>query len=285
MSVQTPTALNQRTVIITGASRGIGREIALACARRGANVVIAAKSAEPHPKLPGTIHSVAAEVEALGAKALAVQLDVREHEQVFALMQKTADTFGGIDIVINNAGAISLTNVENTRPNLYDRMLDINARAVYLTAHAALPFLKQSPHAHIHSLSPPLNLDPRWLKNHAPYTLSKYGMTLLSRGMAEEFKAHGIAVNCLWPRTIIATAAIEFALMGREAFRQCRTPAIMADAALAVLEQPASYTGHTLLDEEALALVGVHDFEGYRHDPSYKGPLGADLFLDDCQWS
>lgn len=277
--------LNKKTIVITGASRGIGREIALAAAKRGANIVIAAKSAEPHPKLPGTIFTVAEEIEALGAKALPFQLDVRDHAQVFELMQKTADTFGGIDIIINNAGAISLTNVENTRPNLFDRMQSINARAVYLTAHAALPWLKKSGHAHILSLSPPLNMDPRWFKAHGPYTLSKYGMTMLSIGMAEEFREHGIAVNCLWPRTIIATAAIEFALMGKEAFRQCRTPAIMADAAMAILEQPTSFTGNALLDEHALENVGVTDLEQYRYDSTYQGPLGADLFLDDCLWS
>jgi len=277
--------LKDKTIVITGASRGIGREIALSCAKKAANIVIAAKSAEPNPKLPGTIFSVAEEVEALGARALPIQVDVRDHAQVFALMQTTAETFGGIDMIINNAGAISLTNVENTRPNLYDRMMSINARAVYLTAHAALPWLKQSKHAHILSLSPPLNLDPRWFKAHAPYTLSKYGMTMLSLGMAEEFKSHNIAVNCLWPRTIIATAAIEFALMGKEAFQQCRTPAIMADAALAILEQPTSFSSNTLLDEEALALVGIKAFDQYRYDASYNGELGADLFLDDCLWS
>lgn len=278
-------ALKDKTIVITGASRGIGREIALACAQRGANIVIAAKSAEPHPKLPGTIHSVAEEITALGAKALPLQTDVRDHAQVFDVMQKAAETFGGIDVLINNAGAISLTNVENTRPNLYDRMQSINSRAVYLTAHAALPWLKKSAHAHILSLSPPLNMDKRWFKAHGPYTLSKYGMTMLSMGMAEEFRDYGIAVNCLWPRTIIATAAIEFALMGKEAFKQCRTPAIMADAALAILEQPVTYTGNTLLDEQALELLGQTHLDSYRHDQQGQEPLASDLFLDDCVWS
>ena len=277
--------LQNRTILITGASRGIGRAIALAAAKRGANIVIAAKTAEPHPKLEGTIHTVADEVRALGAKALPLQIDVRDHAQVFTLMQQAADTFGGLDIIVNNAGAISLTNVEDTRPNVFDRMLSINARAVYLTAHAALPFLKKSPHAHILSLSPPLNLDTRWLAAHGPYTLSKYGMTMLSLGMAEEFKPHKIAVNCLWPRTIIATAAIEHALMGKDAFAMCRKPEIMADAAIAILEQPTSYTGQALLDEQALAHIGITELRDYAYNPANADRLGADLFLDGCEWS
>ncbi len=282
--MNTLSPLHGCTVLITGASRGIGRAIALACAARGANIVIAAKTAEPHPKLDGTIHSVAAEVEALGVRALAVQVDVRDHAQVFALMQTAFEHFGRLDCLVNNAGAISLTNVEQTRPNLFDRMMSINARAVYLTAHAALPYLKQSPHARILSLSPPLNFAPRWLKAHAPYTLSKYGMTLLSQGMAEEFRAHNIAVNCLWPRTIIATAAIEHALMGKDAFRHCRKPAIMADAAVALLEQPASVSGEAQLDEHILARIGVSDLSAYAYDPAFADQLAADLFLDDCAW-
>ncbi len=276
------TILNGKTLVITGASRGIGRAIALAAAKQGANIVIAAKTVEPHAKLAGTIHTVAEEIRALGASCLPLQIDVRDHQQVFDLMQKTADTFGGIDMVINNAGAISLTSVEQTRPPIYDRMMSVNSRAVYLTAHAALPFLKESRHAHILSLSPPLNLDTRWFKAHAPYTLSKYGMTMLSMGMAEEFRAYGIAVNCLWPRTIIATAAIEFALAGREAFQYCRTPDIMADAAITILQQdPAQCTGNTFLDEDLLRDHGTENFSRYAYDPTYQTTLKADLFLDD----
>jgi citronellol/citronellal dehydrogenase len=209
-------------------------------------------------------------------------VDVRDHEQVFDLMQKSADTFGGIDIVINNAGAISLTSVEQTRPPIYDRMMSVNSRAVYLTAHAALPFLKKSTHAHILSLSPPLNMDPRWFAAHAPYTLSKYGMTMLSLGMSTELKTLGIGVNCLWPRTIIATAAIEFALAGREAFNYCRTPKIMADAALAILNQdPKLCSGNTFIDEELLRSMGITDFSSYVENPAFADKLKADLFLDD----
>lgn len=276
--------MHNKTVLITGASRGIGRAIALACAREGANIVIAAKSAEPHPKLAGTIHSVAEEVRALGAQCLPLQVDVREHTQVFELMQKTAERFGGLDCVVNNAGAISLTSVEHTRPNVYDRMMDINARGVYLTAHAALSLLKASTNAHILSLCPPLNWASRWLAAHGPYTLSKYGMTMLSLGMAEEFKPYGISVNCLWPRTIIATAAIEFALSGKEAFKYCRKPEIMADAALAVLSKPyGHYNGKTFLDEEVLSAEGVIDLSGYAQEPAHGHELRPDLFLDDYE--
>ncbi len=274
--------LTGKTVIITGASRGIGREIALACAKRGANIVIAAKTVEPHAKLSGTIHSVAKEITALGARCLPFQLDVRDHAQVFDLMQKTADAFGGIDMVINNAGAISLTSVEATRPPIFDRMMSVNSRAVYLTAHAALPFLKKSSHAHILSLSPPLNMDTRWFAAHAPYTLSKYGMTMLSLGMAEEFKPYRIAVNCLWPQTIIATAAIEFALAGRDAFNFCRKPAIMADAALAILEQsPAECTGNAFIDESLLRSTGITNFDHYAENTAMAKHVKADLFLDE----
>jgi len=274
--------LQGKTIVITGASRGIGRSIALAAAQRGANIVIAAKTVEPHAKLSGTINTVADEVRALGARCLPLQIDVRDHAQVFDLMQKTADTFGGIDIVINNAGAISLTGVEQTRPPIFDRMMSVNARAVYLTANAALPFLKQSSHAHILSLSPPLNMDPRWFTAHAPYTLSKYGMTMLSLGMSQEFKPFNIAVNCLWPRTIIATAAIEFALAGREAFNFCRKPDIMADAAIAILEKsPAAFSGQTVLDEDVLRANGISDFSIYAENPRFADKLKADLFLDE----
>jgi citronellol/citronellal dehydrogenase len=224
-----------KTIVITGASRGIGRAMALRFARDGANIVLAAKSVKPHPKLAGTLGETAAAVEAAGGRALAVKTDVRYEDQVEAMVAAAVAAFGGIDALVNNAGAISLTGVENTPPKRYDLMQQINARAVFVCSRAVLPHLKQSDNPHILSLCPPLSLAPRWLKDHAPYTLSKYGMTLLSLGMAEEFRKYGIAVNCLWPRTIIATAAIEFAVGDRSTLRHCRKPEIMADAAHAVL--------------------------------------------------
>lgn len=275
-------ALEGKTVFITGASRGIGRAIALKCAHDGTNIVIAAKSAEPHPKLPGTIFSVAEEVEAAGGKALPLQVDVRDEEQVRAALEKAAQTFGGIDAVVNNAGAISLTSVEATPPKRYDLMQDINSRAVYLTAHLALPYLKQSANAHILSLSPPINLQPKWLGPFAPYALSKFGMTILSMGMAEEFREAGIGVNTLWPQTIVATAAIEFAVGGPELFEQSRKPPVMADAAYEVLSSDArALTGRQLIDEAVLKQAGVTDFRGYAHNPDNADKLAIDLFLDE----
>ncbi|MGL6159466.1 SDR family oxidoreductase [Microbulbifer sp.] len=274
-------ALKGRTVFITGASRGIGRAIALKCAADGANIVIAAKSAEPHPKLPGTIHSVAAEVEAAGGTALPLQVDVREEKQVADAMARAAETFGGIDAVVNNAGAISLTSVESTPPKRYDLMQSVNSRAVYLTAHLAAPYLKQSANGHILSLSPPLNLKPEWLGPCAPYALSKFGMTILSMGLAEELREDGVSVATLWPRTLVATAAIEFAVGSREMFEQSRKPAIMADAAYEILlTENGALTGCQLIDEELLGERGVSDFTNYAHNPAKAGELAVDLFLD-----
>ncbi|GAA5443953.1 hypothetical protein Misp06_02132 [Microbulbifer sp. NBRC 101763] len=274
-------ALKDKTIFITGASRGIGRAIALKCAADGANIVIAAKSAEPHPKLPGTIFSVAQEVEGSGGKALALQVDVRDEQRVQDAMAQAADRFGGIDAVINNAGAINLTNVESTPPKRYDLMQNINSRAVYLTAHLAIPYLKKSDNAHILSLCPPLNLQPKWLGPFAPYALSKFGMTILSLGLAEELREAGISVNTLWPRTLVATAAIEFAVGNREMFEQSRKPAIMADAAYEILAtEKGALTGRQLIDEELLVERGVKDFTDYAHNPSNAGELTKDLFLD-----
>jgi len=272
--------LANKTLFITGASRGIGREIALRAARDGANIVIAAKSAEPHPKLAGTIHSVAAEVEAVGGKALALQLDVRDEQAVQAAMARAAEHFGGIDVLVNNAGAIKLVGVEQLEPKRFDLMFQINTRAVLVCSQAALPYLKQSAGGHILSLSPPLNMDRKWFAQHGPYTVTKYGMSMLTLGMSEEFKKYGIAVNALWPKTMIATAAIEFELGSREAFKRSRVPAIMADAAHAILSSSGrSITGRLLIDEEILREQGVSDFEQYRFDP-HGGPLVPDLFLD-----
>lgn len=273
-------SLSGKTLFITGASRGIGREIALKAAADGANIVIAAKSAEPHPKLAGTIHSVAAEVEAAGGKALALQLDVRDEQAVVAAMARAAEHFGGIDALVNNAGAIKLVGVEKLEPKRFDLMYQINTRAVMVCSQAALPYLKQSASGHILNLSPPLNLDTKWFVQHGPYTVTKYGMSMLTLSMSEEFKKYGISVNSLWPKTMIATAAIEFELGSRDAFKRARKPAIMADAAHAILaSQGRSITGRLLIDEDILRERGVTDFEQYRFDPA-GGSLVPDLFVD-----
>ena len=273
-------SLQGKTLFITGASRGIGREIALRAARDGANIVIAAKSAEPHAKLPGTIHSVAAEVEQAGGKALALQLDVRDEVAVKAAMARAAEHFGGIDGLINNAGAIKLMGVEKLEPKRFDLMFQINTRAVMVCSQAALPFLKQSAGGHILNLSPPLNMDSKWFAQHGPYTVTKYGMSMLTLGMSEEFKKYAFSVNSLWPKTMIATAAIEFELGSRDAFKRARTPAIMADAAHAILSSTGrSISGRLLIDEEILREQGQSEFEQYRFDPD-GGTLIPDLFID-----
>ncbi len=274
-------ALKDRTIFITGASRGIGRAIALKCAADGANIVIAAKSAEPHPKLPGTIYSVAEEVESAGGTALALQVDVRDEQRVAEAMAQAAEKFGGIDAVVNNAGAINLTNVESTLPKRYDLMQSINSRAVYLTAHLAMPYLKQSSNGHILSLSPPINLQPKWLGPFAPYALSKFGMTILSMGLAEELREAGVSVTTLWPRTLVATAAIEFAVGNREMFEQSRKPAVMADAAYEILvTENGALSGRQLIDEELLGERGVCDFTDYAYNPAKADQLAVDLFLE-----
>ena len=272
--------LLDRTILITGASRGIGRAMALAAAREGANIVIAAKTAEPHAKLPGTIHTVAAEVRALGVRALPLQIDVREELQVADLMAAIDKEFGRLDALINNAGAIQLTNVANTPVKRYDLMQQVNARAVFVCAKAALPLLRRTGGGHIISLSPPLNLQPRWLTPHAPYTLSKFGMTLLSLGLAGELADDRISVCTLWPRTTIATAAIEFAV-GPQLLPRCRTTEIMADAAREILvTTDLSLSGQTLLDEDFLRTRGWTDFRQYAHDPAYADTPFPDLFVD-----
>ncbi len=273
-------SLSGKTLFITGASRGIGREIALKAAADGANIVIAAKSAEPHPKLEGTIFSVAAEVEAAGGKALALQLDVRDEQAVATAMAQAAEHFGGIDALVNNAGAIKLVGVEKLEPRRFDLMYQINTRAVMVCSQAALAYLKKSTSGHILNLSPPLNLDAKWFAQHGPYTVTKYGMSMLTLGMSEEFKKYGISVNSLWPKTMIATAAIEFELGSRDAFKRARTPAIMADAAHAILaSEGRRITGRLLIDEDILREQGTTDFEQYRFDPD-GGSLIPDLFVD-----
>ena len=273
--------LSNKTIIITGASRGIGRAMALRFARDGANNVIAAKSARPHPKLEGTIHTVAEEVATAGGNALPFQLDVRREDQVVDMMKAAVDKFGGIDGLVNNAGAISLTPVEKTPVKRYDLMQSVNSRAVFTCAQSALPFLKTSDNPNILSLSPPLNLSIKWLKDHAPYTLSKYGMTMLSLGMAAEFETYGIAVNCLWPQTAIATAAIEFAVGNRDLFKRCRKPEIMADAAYEILiTENRQLSGQTLTDEQILRDRGHTDLDRYAVDPANADQLLPDFFLD-----
>jgi citronellol/citronellal dehydrogenase len=273
-------SLQGKTLFITGASRGIGREIALRAARDGANIVIAAKSAAPHPKLPGTIFSVAAEVEAAGGKALALEVDVRDEAIVRQALADANEHFGGIDALVNNAGAIKLTGVQHIELKRFDLMHQINTRAVLLCSQAALPYLKKSS-GHILNLSPPLNLATKWFAQYSPYTVTKYGMSMLTLGMSEEFAAYGISVNSLWPQTMIATAAIEFQLGSRESFKHARTPAIMADAAHIILDSSGcSITGRLLIDEEILGEHGVTDFEGYRYAPDSTDKLMPDLFVD-----
>tara|TARA_R110002072_G_scaffold164996_1_gene318139 strand:- start:34525 stop:35349 length:825 start_codon:yes stop_codon:yes gene_type:complete len=266
-----------KTAFITGASRGIGRAIALELAKRGANIVIAAKTKEAHPQLSGTIDSVAKEVEDLGAKALALQVDVRDEALVEQAMKKAFDTFGGIDILINNASAISMTPTTDTQMKRFDLMFDVNVRGTFMCSQKAYQYLVKSDNPHILNLAPPLNLDKKWFKDHVAYTMSKYGMSMCTLGMSEEFKAQGIAVNSLWPKTTIATAAIEFNFP-KELIQASRKPAIMSDAALAVLARRSQdCTGNFFIDEEALKSEGVTDFDKYAINP--KIPLFLDLFL------
>ncbi len=269
--------LKNRTILITGASRGIGRAIALRCAADGANIVIAAKTSEPHPKLTGTIHSVAEEVQAAGGRALPIQLDIREEEAVFAAVKQAADTFGGIDVLVNNASAISLTGTLATPMKRYDLMQDINTRGTYLCSQACLPYLLKAENPHILTLSPPLNLNPRWFAPHVAYTIAKYGMSMCTLGMAAEFAKQGVAVNALWPRTTIATAAVE--MFFPDALKASRKPEIMADAAYWILTQDSrSCTGNFFIDESVLRNAWVTDLEPYAVTPGL--PLASDIFLD-----
>ncbi len=268
-----------KTLFITGASRGIGLAIGLRAARDGANVAIAAKTDEPHPKLPGTIHTAAHEIRAAGGNALALVVDVRDEVRVRDAAAETAAHFGGIDILVNNASAISLTGTLETPMKRFDLMHTINARGTYACSQACLPHLLKAPNPHILTLASPLNLRPRWFKNHVAYSMAKYGMSLCVLGMAEEFRAHGIAVNALWPRTVIATAAIRL-LEGTVDESECRTPEIMADAAHAVLCRDAkACTGNFFIDDEVLAEAGVTDLERYAVAPGHE--LLSDIFLDD----
>jgi NAD(P)-dependent dehydrogenase (short-subunit alcohol dehydrogenase family) len=271
-------SLQGKTVFITGGSRGIGKAIALKLAGAGANIVIAAKSVTEDVRLGGTIYSAAKEVEALGVKALAVQVDIRDESQIITAIQKTVETFGGIDIVINNASAIQLTDTEGTPSKRFDLMHSINVRGTFLVVQHALPYLKKSSHAHILTLSPPLNLDPKWLGPHVAYTITKYDMSMMAIGWAAEFKDDGIASNALWPRTTIDTAAVRNLLGGEMLANMSRTPAILADAAYYIVsKENLQYTGKTLIDEEVMAAEGITDLSSYSVVPG--GELFTDLFL------
>ncbi len=271
-------SLAGKTLFITGASRGIGLAIALRAAKDGANVAIAAKTAEPHKHLPGTIYTAAEEIEAAGGKALPLIVDVREEASVMEAVQQTADRFGGIDICVNNASAIQLTGTEATEMRRYDLMHQVNARGTFLTSKACIPWLKKAANPHVLMLSPPLDMSPHWFDRHVAYTMAKYGMSMCVLGMAEEFKDDGIAFNALWPRTGIATAAIKFALAGDEGMSHCRTPEIMADAAHAIFCKPArEFSGNFLIDDTFLYGEGVTDFSQYRVDPTK--PLMPDFFV------
>ncbi len=269
----------KKTVFITGASRGIGKAIGLRLAQGGANIVVAAKTTEPHPKLPGTIYTAAEEMEAAGGKALPVKLDIRDEAQVEAAVARAVEAFGGIDILVNNASAISLTPTLQTTTKRYDLMHQVNVRGTFITSRTCIPHLKKSANPHILNLSPPLNMDAKWFANHLAYTMTKYGMSMCVLGMAEELKSAGIAVNALWPRTTIATAAVQNLLGGDAMIKQSRTPEIMGEAAWHILKQDSrSATGRFFIDEDVLAEAGITDLEAYAVDPSQ--PLFTDLFMD-----
>jgi len=270
--------LTGKTIFITGGSRGIGREIAIRAAQDGANVAIFAKTAEPHPKLAGTIFTVAAEIEEAGGKALPIQGDIRDELQLQDAAKKVVETFGSLDILINNASAIQLTGTASTDMKRFDLMFDVNVRGTFAATQACLPYLKKGKNPHILMLSPPLNMKPHWFENHCAYTMSKYGMSMCVLGMSAEFKQLGIAVNALWPRTAIATAAIE--MLGGETFlNSSRSPKIVADAAYLVLTSPStSTTGNFFIDEEVLEKAGKTNFDEYA--PSPDAVLLPDFFLD-----
>jgi citronellol/citronellal dehydrogenase len=269
-----------KTVFVTGGSRGIGLEIAKKLASEGANIVIAAKTSEPHPKLPGTIHSAAAEIEAAGGKALACMVDIRDENQVLAAVQLAVDTFGGIDILINNASAIQLTGTLSTEMKKYDLMNQVNARGTFLCAQACLPHLLKSDNPHVLTLSPPLNVEARWFENHVAYSIAKFGMSLCTLGMASEFKGK-VAFNSLWPKTIISTAAIEFAIGNAAMMQLGRKGSIMADAAAAILQKDAkTVSGNFYIDEEVLRAEGITDFAEYRVNPNTpEDQLLPDFFI------
>jgi citronellol/citronellal dehydrogenase len=272
-------SLAGKTIIMSGGSRGVGLAVALRAAADGANVTLIAKTDMPHPKLPGTVHTAAAEIEQAGGKALPVVGDIRKDDVVAAAVAATVERFGGIDIVVNNASALNMSSIGELSASRYDLMMDINARGTFLLTSLALPHLLQAANPHVLTMSPPLNMDRRWLGAHAPYTLSKYAMTILTLGVAEHNRDQGIAANCLWPRTIIATAAVQ-TFMGAEAMGRARTPQIVADAAHEVLTKPSrEYTGQTLIVEDVLNEAGVFDFSRYQQPGVTEEQLEADFFM------
>ncbi len=271
-------SLKGKTLFITGASRGIGLAIALRAARDGANIAVAAKTVEPHPKLAGTIPSAAAEIERAGGRALPLAVDVRDEASVAAAVRECASVFGGIDICVNNASAINLASTEQIDMRRYDLIQQISTRGTFVTTRACVPLLKRAANPHVLTLSPPLDLNPRWFAPHLAYSLSKYGMSLCMLGMAEEYRAAGIACNALWPRTTIATAAVEFALGGPAMMRRSRKPEIVADAAHVILSRPArECSGRFFIDDSVLYEAGIRDFSAYSVEPG--GTLLADLFI------
>ena len=273
-------SLNGKTLFITGASRGIGLAIGLRAAKDGANVVIAAKTAEPHPKLPGTIYTAAEEIQAAGGKALPLVVDVRDEEAVKGAIEKTVETFGGLDIVVNNASAISLTPTSITDMKRFDLMHQINTRGTFMVSKYAIPHLERAENPHILMMSPPLDMSEEWFAPHVAYSLAKYGMSICVLGLAGELRPKGIAVNALWPRTTIATSAVKNLLGGDEIVQASRTPEILADAAYAVFQKPSKgFSGNFLIDDVFLGGEGVTDFEKYRVDPTK--PLMPDFFVPE----
>ncbi|MFC5423455.1 MAG: short chain dehydrogenase [Stutzerimonas stutzeri] len=273
-------SLKGKTLFITGGSRGIGLAIAIRAARDGANVTIAAKTAEPHPKLEGTIYTAAAEIEAAGGKCLPLMVDVRDEQSVAEAIAKTAETFGGLDIVVNNASAISLTNTQMTDMKRFDLMHQINTRGTFMVSKYAIPHLEKAENPHILMLSPPLDMKTRWFAPHLAYTMAKYGMSLCVLGLAGELAPKGIAVNALWPRTTVATAAVKNLLGGDKMVQASRTPEMLADAAYMVFNKPSrSFSGNFLIDDNFMAGEGVTDFTPYRVDPSV--PLMPDFFVPE----
>lgn len=269
-----------KTIIMSGGSRGIGLAIAVRAARDGANVTIIAKTDRPDPRLPGTIHSAAERIEAAGGRALPIVGDIRDEDGVAAAVAQTVERFGGIDIVVNNASAINLSNVGDLPAKRYDLMLDINARGTFVLTSLALPHLTNSDNPHVLTLSPPLDMDRKWLALHAPYTVSKYAMTMLTLGVAESRRGDGIAANCLWPRTLIATAAVQNIVGGANGMAGARKPEIVADAAYQVLVRPSrECTGNTFIDDEVLAEAGVTDLDMYRFQDGDTSELRLDIFL------
>jgi citronellol/citronellal dehydrogenase len=276
----TDAPLAGKTMFISGASRGIGLAIAVRAAQDGANVCLVAKTAEPHPKLEGTIYTAAEAIEQAGGQALPIVGDIRDEDSVAGAVQQCVERFGGIDICVNNASAISLVGTLDLPMKRYDLMQDINTRGTFLVSKACLPHLKQGDNPHVLTLSPPLNMDPKWFGPHVAYTIAKYGMSMCTLGMAEEFRGDAVAFNSLWPRTIIATAAVQNLLGGDAAMARSRRPEIMADAAHAIFCRPSGEcTGNFFIDDEVLAEAGTTDLSGYRYGDASEEDLAPDLFI------